>query len=427
MHNADFERVIEQLPIGACIIDEDSVIKFINTVFLGGLTLQQSDLVGQHILSVFTEQARFLKRKIDSVFALKNPSFSYWQQRPHVFPMRSSRPITGDESQMYQNVQFMPLSNNDGEVTHVCIVVSDVTAEASYFLQQNELKNELEAEHSQLKQLHDELKLAQKSMLQSEKMASIGQLAAGVAHEINNPVGFIRSNLETMKDYSLKLIKTNATQKKIISKQADARFLSLLEDVYERNGIDFIVEDLPELLAESLEGTQRVEKIVNSLHDFAIQDEDNWAEIDLLAEIKSALVILKNEIKYKANVVCQLPESPVFLWCKPTAIRRLLLNIIVNAVQAMTPMGTLTVVCQSNDDAISLSITDTGHGIEESQLSLIFDPFYTTKDVGDGTGLGLSQVYAIVQELHGDVAVTSEVGVGTCFNFTFKCHNKRPD
>nr|MDC2856931.1 histidine kinase dimerization/phospho-acceptor domain-containing protein [Ningiella sp. W23] len=115
---------------------------------------------------------------------------------------------------MYQNVQFMPIINQNGDVGHVCIVVTDVTAEASYFMQQTELKNELERDHNKLKQLHDELKTAQKQMLQSEKMASIGQLAAGVAHEINNPIGFVRSNLETLSDYMDKLIKTNETQKK---------------------------------------------------------------------------------------------------------------------------------------------------------------------------------------------------------------------
>ena len=270
MEKSEFERVIEQLPIGACIINQDMTITFANPTFLGGLTIRQPDLVGQPLLTVFEEQARFLKRKIDSVFILKNPSFSYWQQRPHVFPMRSSRPITGDESQMYQNVQFMPLSNENAEVTHVSIFVTDVTAEASYFIQQSDLKNALEDEHQQLKALHQELKVAQKKMLQSEKMASIGQLAAGVAHEINNPIGFVSSNLETLKDYALKLIKTTQTQKKIIVKQAEDRFIKLLEDVYERQGVDFIIEDLPELLDESLDGAERVKKIVNSLRDLSL-------------------------------------------------------------------------------------------------------------------------------------------------------------
>jgi signal transduction histidine kinase len=424
MDNADFERVIEQLPIGACIINEDNVITFTNTVFCGGLTIRRPNLVGQHLLTVFFEQARFLKRKIDSVFVLKNPSFSYWQQRPHVFPMRSSRPITGDESQMYQNVQFMPLSNMAGDITHVCIVVSDVTAEASYFIQQSEFKKELEEEHRQLKLLHNELKVTQKKMLQSEKMACIGQLAAGVAHEINNPVGFIRSNLETMKDYSLKLIKTNMTQRKVIEKQVDARFLKLIDDVYERNGIDFIIEDLPELLAESLEGTERVRKIVNGLRDFAVQDDDNWVEIDLCAEINSVLIVLKNEIKYTATVVCQLPDEAVIFWCKPSAIRRLLFNVIINSIQAMAPIGTLFIACKIDGSHIFLTIKDTGHGIADTDLARIFDPFYTTKAVGDGTGLGLSEVYAVVQEHHADVSVSSEIGKGSCFEFIFKRHSE---
>jgi two-component system NtrC family sensor kinase len=419
MEKSEFERVIEQLPIGACIINQDMTITFANPTFLGGLTIRQPDLVGQHLLTVFEEQARFLKRKIDSVFILKNPSFSYWQQRPHVFPMRSSRPITGDESQMYQNVQFMPLSNDNAEVTHVSIFVTDVTAEASYFIQQSDLKNVLEEEHQQLKVLHQELKVAQKQMLQSEKMASIGQLAAGVAHEINNPIGFVSSNLETLKDYALKLIKTTQTQKKIIEKQAEERFIKLLEDVYERHGVDFILEDLPELLEESLNGAERVKKIVNSLRDFALNDEEGWAEVDLCAEIESTLVVLKNELKYKVQVEKDLPHEPVFIKGKAGKIRQLLFNVILNSLQAMSSGGTLTIGCKKNGDKITLIIKDTGAGIAESDLERIFDPFFTTREVGQGTGLGLSEVYTIIEEHEAGIDVLSKEGEGTCFTFVF--------
>jgi two-component system NtrC family sensor kinase len=419
MEKSEFERVIEQLPIGACIINQDMTITFANPTFLGGLTIRQPDLVGQHLLTVFEEQARFLKRKIDSVFILKNPSFSYWQQRPHVFPMRSSRPITGDESQMYQNVQFMPLSNDNAEVTHVSIFVTDVTAEASYFIQQSDLKNVLEEEHQQLKVLHQELKVAQKQMLQSEKMASIGQLAAGVAHEINNPIGFVSSNLETLKDYALKLIKTTQTQKKIIEKQAEERFIKLLEDVYERHGVDFILEDLPELLEESLNGAERVKKIVNSLRDFALNDEEGWAEVDLCAEIESTLVVLKNELKYKVQVEKDLPHEPVFIKGKAGKIRQLLFNVILNSLQAMSSGGTLTIGCKKNGDKITLIIKDTGAGIAESDLERIFDPFFTTKEIGQGTGLGLSEVYTIIEEHEAGIDVLSKEGEGTCFTFVF--------
>ncbi|WP_288985538.1 ATP-binding protein [uncultured Pseudoalteromonas sp.] len=418
MQNADFKRLIDQLPIGACIIDEQRVIKFVNSVFYSRLSSKDLNLENKHILDTFTEQTRFLKRKIDSVFALKNPSFSYWQQRPHVFPMTSSRPITGDESQMYQNVQFMPLFNDGDDVTHICIVVTDVTAEASYFTAQQALKTELEHEHHQLMELHDELKLAQKSMLQSEKMASIGHLAAGVAHEINNPMGFVHSNLETLQDYSLKLIKTYQVQRKVLAKQAEKRFLLLLDDVYERHSIEFVIDDLPELLTESLEGTKRIKNIVHSLHDFAVQD-DEWSDVDLIQEINSALMVLKAEIDDKVELIRQLPDTSVVLRCKPASIRRLLINVMTNALQAMPAAGSLTVACKNRDEKIYLCISDTGIGMDEAQLDLIFNPFYTTKDVGIGTGLGLSQTYSIVKDLKGEVNVKSEVGKGSHFEFVF--------
>lgn len=125
------------------------------------------------------------------------------------------------------------------------------------------------------------------------------------------------SNLETLKDYALKLIKTTQTQKKIIVKQAEDRFIKLLEDVYERQGVDFILEDLPELLDESLDGAERVKKIVNSLRDFALSDEESWMEVDLCAEIESTLIVLKNELKYKVQIEKQFPAEPVFYGVRP--------------------------------------------------------------------------------------------------------------
>lgn len=423
MKQAELERVLAQLPIGICIIDENCVVAFANASFIDPLDTGNAELCGQILFDVFETQARYLKRKIDSVFVLNNPSFSYWQQRPHVFPMRSSRPITGDESEMFQNVQFLPLTDAADIVTHVCIVVTDVTAEASYFLQQMELKKELEQEHQQLKQLHQDLQQAQQQMLHSEKMASIGQLAAGIAHEINNPIGFVRSNLDSMKEYSEKLLKIVATQKKIIKKQAEPKFLLLMDDLYERHGINFIQQDLPDLIDESLHGTTRIGNIVKSLRDFASPDDEGWSDVDLSELIQSVLVVLENEIKYKARVHLSLDTQPLLLWGKISSLRQLLLNVVLNALQAIEPMGDLMIECQLIDAEIVLTIQDSGHGIEASLLQRIFDPFFTTKEVGHGTGLGLSEVYAIAEEHQAKVDVQSEVNKGTQFEFRFKNHH----
>ena len=422
MRKAELEHVLVQLPIAVCIIDEARTIVFANAAFSGGLTLRQEDLTGRLLDDVFPDQIRFLKRKINSVFALKNPSFSYWQQRPHVFPMSSSRPITGDESEMYQNVQFIPLLDSADEVSHLCMVISDVTAEASYFLQQSELKAALEEEHQQLQKLHAELKQAQQQMLQSEKMASIGQLAAGVAHEINNPVGFVRSNLETMQDYTAKLINVMDRQQKIILKQAEPRFIALLSDLYERLGVAYIQSDLPDLIEESLVGTERVRSIVKSLRDFATYDDEGWVALDLAAVIRSALALLENEIKYKAKVQLELPEQNALILAKAASIRQLLFNVILNALQAMQPMGLLQIRCTLQQDSIELIIQDNGCGMDNETLSRIFDPFFTTKAVGQGTGLGLAEVYNIVQEHEATMQVDSEPGTGTRFRFCFKAY-----
>lgn len=156
-----------------------------------------------------------------------------------------------------------------------------------------------------------------------------------------------------------------------------------------------------------------------------MNDDENWMEVDLCAEIESTLVVLKNEIKYKAQVDMQLPSEPVLFWGKPSKIRQLLFNVILNALQAMESEGILTVKCKKQDNTAQLLIKDTGAGISEHDLKRIFDPFFTTKEVGKGTGLGLSEVYTIVEEHHASVNVTSELGKGSCFKFVFNYDEKR--
>jgi len=182
--------LLDQLSFALCIVRQDYIIVKANDYFQSRVIFDGDVMQGKNILELFPHSADYLKRKIDTALVIETSSFSSWEQKPHLLPFKSSRPVSGEEEQMYQDLEIIPIHSEDGTIEHVCICVYDVTIQAS---QQQELKrisHQLEQEHQAQKVLIKKLEDAQGQLLQSEKMASIGQLSAGIAHEINNPVGF---------------------------------------------------------------------------------------------------------------------------------------------------------------------------------------------------------------------------------------------
>ena len=249
---------------------------------------------------------------------------------------------------------------------------------------------------------------------QSDKLASIGQLAAGVAHEINNPIGFIISNLETLKGYLEPLQQYISFTESLYRQRSTAEEQQLLDDMAARLDIAFILQDLPPLIAESSEGADRVKQIVFDLKDFARPDENSLKEADLNRLIQSTVNIVRNELKYVAQLDLQLGELPPLV-CIPQQINQVIANLLVNAAHAITHQGSITVRSWTEAECALFSIADTGHGIPEELLNKIFDPFFTTKEVGKGTGLGLTISYDIVHKHGGEISVNSASGVGTIF------------
>lgn len=410
-----FEHVVTQLSIGACIVDPDLNIVFWNNFFADRLQLQSGEVQGKSILTLFPEQAAFLKRKLQSVFVLKNASYSYWEQRPVVFQFKSSRPITGEECQMFQNVEIYPIFDDEQQVSCACITVHDMTVTASYHQELTRLTLKLEEEKAQQQQLIQRLEEAQNQLLQSEKMAAIGQLAAGVAHEINNPVGFIFSNLQTLQEYLQKMGKYIDLLGKIIDKVPQNTLHAMKADYVQRNQLEMVLSDCPELVAESLEGADRVMAIVKSLKEFSHVDSTDWQEADITQGIESTLRILSNELKYKAEVVRHYAPDLPHIYCQPMQLNQVFMNLLVNAAQAIETFGKIEVSVREVDNALEIKVQDSGSGIAPEHLKRIFEPFFTTKPVGKGTGLGLSLSYSIIHRHQGQIKVTSEIGKGTCF------------
>lgn len=273
----------------------------------------------------------------------------------------------------------------------------------------------LEHEKEEQRILIKKLEEAHSQLLQSEKLASIGQLAAGVAHEINNPIGFVNSNLGTLKTYVddlLQIIDTFRAGEHLLA--ADPALSARLEEVRRKADLDYLRDDIVILIAESIEGTTRVRRIVQDLRDFSRVDSAEWQWADLHAGLESTLNMVWNEIKYKADVVREFGALPM-VECRPGQLNQVFMNMLVNAAQAINGKGVITLRSGCVDDHVWISISDTGNGIPEEMLTRIFDPFFTTKPVGKGTGLGLSVSYGIITKHGGRIEVQSEVGKGSTF------------
>ena len=278
------------------------------------------------------------------------------------------------------------------------------------------LEEKVRLRTDELEQALKNLQNTQSQLVNQEKMASLGQLTAGIAHEINNPIGFISSNLQTLQDYATRLLKLTVFYEKIVSKTANETFLALQRDIQQRLQFDFVRTDLPELLSESIDGNDRVAEIVKNLKAFSHVDNAQWQPANLVDGLENTLKIAANQLKYHVEIhrdyAADLPE----VYCQPNQINQVLLNLLVNAAHAITKeRGTITISTGIEGTNVWVDVQDTGAGIAAENMQRIFDPFFTTKPVGKGTGLGLAMVRSIVTRMGGSIECHSEVGVGTNF------------
>jgi len=264
--------------------------------------------------------------------------------------------------------------------------------------------------------LLDEMKETQGQLMQSEKMAAIGQLAAGVAHEINNPIGYVHSNLGTLGGYIKSLIELITAYEQLETAREPSDEVPVqIREMKLQMDLAFIKEDLQSLIAETHQGINRVAKIVQDLKDFSRVDrQDVWEQADLHKGLDSTINVVWNALKYKCQPQQEYGDRPP-LECQPSRLNQVFLNLLVNAAHAIETKGVITLRSGVKDEQVWLEISDTGAGIAPENLQRIFNPFFTTKPVGKGTGLGLSVSYNIIKKHHGHVDVESQLGVGTTF------------
>jgi len=289
------------------------------------------------------------------------------------------------------------------------VVATDIGSRKQFELDMQRSNEELKALNQQLTETQDQL-------LHSERLASIGLLAAGVAHEINNPIGFVTSNIGTLHGYTVHLFEMLGHYQEAAAHLSTAEQQSL-KDWRETLEIDYLKTDIPDLLKETKEGLNRVRKIVADLKNFSRPDSTHeWQDADIHAGIESTLNVIHNEVKYKADVIQDFGPMPL-IQCLPGEINQVIMNLVVNAAHAMGDQrGHITIRTRNLGDEALIEVEDDGSGMSEATLAKIFDPFFTTKPVGQGTGLGLSLSYGIIKKHGGHIDVDSQEGRGTRFS-----------
>ena len=406
-------------------VDRTLSVVSVNRAFVRRYAVRFKDVVGQTLTSIGSgidgqSDSKKIIKTIKSVFItgeeLSEDAFS--------------RDKGGDWQ--YKELNYLPVKGSHNEVLQVVIVCRDVTEQRRKTMEVNELNRKLKdafievnIKKQALEKTMAQLKQTQSQILQAEKMASIGQLAAGVAHEINNPIGFVSSNLKTLTDYQNDINQLVAAYRKFIVDIGDSPAegklpVAVVEEIERIKAlememdIDFVQEDIQDLIDDCREGTERIKKIVIDLKDFAHPGEDKLQATNINKGLESTLNVVKNELKYKATVTTELGDLPE-VYCYPQQLNQVFMNILINAAQAIEKQGEIKILTQHVDGFVEIRISDTGSGISEENIHKIFEPFFTTKDVGKGTGLGMNIAYNIIKKHNGIIDVESDIGKGTAF------------
>ncbi len=366
--NDKAKTIMDTIPCSVILVDEEGIIKDCNIETQKLLLVSRADAIGKKVADYVPALAT-LDGDFDSQSALKSmkesllsPSFD----NPHI--EFSGRAI-------------------------------EINGAINYLITLNDIN---ERKHSQkaLSSLNEQL-------INAEKLASIGQLSAGIAHEINNPVGYIRSNLDVLDDYFKPLV--NYIE---LSKQPGGQ--NAANAYYQEEDLAFILEDIKPLISSTLEGASRVSKIIKDLGSYAHIDEKLPEAICVDELIEKSLTLVANELKYKVEITKRL-EANASVAGFPQKLLQVFINMLVNASHAIESKGSICISSQLDQQEVQVRFEDDGTGIAQENLKNIFDPFFTTKPVGKGTGLGLHIVRSIIEEHDGRIDVSSKVGYGSVF------------
>lgn len=387
-------RAIEQSPNAVVITDATGVIQYVNEKFTDITGFSEQEAIGetQILYKDNTEEAKQVyKETWDAIYAGESWIGEFKNKKK-------------DGTIYWARAIIAPVLNEQGQLTNIVSMHEDVS-------ERKEMESKLIEKNTKIRAALLERKQLQQQLIQQEKMAAIGQLAAGVAHEINNPLSYVMSNFETIKKYIgmyNEAIVHKSDKKSIDSTRIESR-------------LQMVQEDFTDLLSDVREGLNRIKKIVESLRNFSRMDtNDRFEPYDINDGILTTLEIANNELKYIAEAKKNLEKVPE-IEAMPYQLNQVILNLIINAVQAikekkMERLGTITISTWVNETYVYMSIEDNGIGISDENQKQVFNPFFTTKAVGEGTGLGLSISYDIIVNKHkGEIILDSTEGIGSIF------------
>ncbi len=280
-------------------------------------------------------------------------------------------------------------------------------------------KNVMQYMEMQIKQRTREIEEANKNLLQSEKLAAVGQLAAGIAHEINTPAQYVGDNIKAISDFFTSITRLLTFYRQFFAENEQAEVLAHISEQEQKEDLAFILEDAPLAIQQSLQGIDQIVRIVQAMKGFSHFGQGRTSNININLALENTLLVAQNSYKYLADIETDFGEIPT-IECFPGELNQVFLNIVVNAAHAIEESnkgrGKIKIATLASEDTVEIHISDTGNGIPETIRERIFDPFFTTKDVGKGTGQGLNIAYRIIHEQHkGAIRFNSEIGVGTTF------------
>ncbi|MBI3617906.1 MAG: PAS domain S-box protein [Candidatus Omnitrophica bacterium] len=412
------EAILEGAPDALLIVNDKREITLVNTQAEKMFGYNRAELLGQ------TSEI-FLPEHLKSRHVRQCQDFS---KEARTRPMGEGGNLFG----MTKDGREIPIEISLGTVKTameniIIVTIRDITERKT---RENELREAykevadkeriLRQTFQDLSTTYEALKTTQNQLVQSEKLASVGQLAAGVAHEINNPVGFISSNMEILEQYIAdyaKVLKMADHLKESVEQEDLTKAKSIVEEINklkEEINMDYIIGDTSKLLQHNRNGIDRIQKIVTDLRAFSREDKNILERVKIEEVIESILTIVQNEIKYKAKLEKKYGDTPI-IECSPQRLGQVFINLIVNALHAIEGSGTIAIKTYTQDGFVCVDVRDTGKGIPPEILNKIFDPFFTTKPTGQGTGLGLSISYEIIKKHNGRMTVQSKIGEGATF------------
>ena len=285
-------------------------------------------------------------------------------------------------------------------------------------------KKLIEDKNTELNKLLVDLREAQQQLVMAEKMASLGQLTAGVAHEINNPINFVSANIKPLKEDLADIVECINRYESVIRENKLEELFSGVQQFKNKTDIAFSMKEIQDLLRGIEEGANRTSEIVKGLRNFSRLDQNVVKKANLNEGIESTLTLLHTVYKDRIEIIKDYGDIPE-VECLPGQINQVLMNILSNAIQAIAEKGEIFIKTREEESAVKISIRDTGGGMSDETKQKIFDPFFTTKEVGKGTGLGLSISYGIIEKHQGKIEVNSVQGKGTEFIITLPVHQNK--